>query len=175
MYNATNTCFLNATIQCLRAVLHNLQLQIPGGECPLAMLLNLPLKQDAFLAGVKANSLWGYLKFKRQHDAHEALRLLLDKDHRLHGSCCKETCAAKVLAGVFDAQLVDELSCTMPGCDWRRKVECPQPVLDLSIELSTAQPLKCAIEDSLVTVLGESERFPCKRCGDLNVPKRAAL
>ena len=54
------------------------------------------MEKKVFVEGVKANALWEHLSFRRQHDAHEALRLILNESRAMHGACSEETCAAGV-------------------------------------------------------------------------------
>ena len=118
--NFRNTCFLNAIIQALRVVCNRLHLIVQREHaCPLSRLLVASESpHDDFRQRVRTHPLWKDLRFGRQQDAHEAIRLLLDYDHRMHNACTAQSCLARKLSRQFAVEFHSRLACTAATCAW---------------------------------------------------------
>lgn len=103
LQNCGNACFLNAVLQFVCALCDRLGIAVPVDDtCPVFRLLVVPLGvQDNFESRVRALPLWTDLALGVQHDAHEGLHLLLDKDHAMHSHCTSQACFAPRMQNVF--------------------------------------------------------------------------
>ena len=87
--------FLNSSLQFFRAVWNRVGTAIPiDSPCPIFPSLLHPVS-DADRAGrIRQLPFWRKLVWGEQHDAHEAMHLMLETDHVMHQQCNPLTCFA---------------------------------------------------------------------------------
>ena len=166
--NYGNTCFLNSVLQCLRAVCNRVGLAVSNDStCPLARLLTVPSDQRGeFRRRVLTCPLWKDLEIHRQHDAHEALRLLLDDAHAMHGKCTQHSCLARTLSEHFQVSFQNHLACTKPRCAWHSTPPA-EPGCDVSIEIKPADLQTLLSDFEMPAFLASQDDYVCQACGDL--------
>ena len=166
--NCDNTCFLNAIIQSLRAVCNTLGVAVPNDStCPLAQLLAVSSSvRSEFRPRLMTHPLWRALTFGRQHDAHEALRLLLDDEHAMHENCTQQSCVACVLSNHCKVNFENHLTCTKPGCLWTSTPPA-EPGCDVSIEINPGDLQTLLTDFEMPAFLTSHDDYVCQACGDL--------
>lgn len=166
--NYGNTCFLNAIIQCLRTVCNRLGVVVPGdGGCPLSQLLAVPDGgQDAFRKVVLAHPLWRELAFGEQHDAHEAIRLLLDGEHAMHSGCASQSCFARTLTQLFAVDFQSFLACTEANCSWHTHPPA-DPGTDVSMAIRPGLLQTLLSDFEMPEHLTAEDDYACQQCAGL--------
>ncbi|XP_062222362.1 ubiquitin carboxyl-terminal hydrolase 21-like [Phragmites australis] len=184
--NMGNTCFLNATLQCIT---HTVPLFLKlcstdhstpcsynkDGFCSLCAL-----KEHVDESVRRSGSVIMPAKFRdnlrklssdfrpgQQEDAHEFLRCLLDNLHKCTldpGSEGKSSSfdEESMVKQVFGGQLKSQLSC----CECGHSSETFEPFLDLSLEIDQVDHLVDALESfTKVEQIGDSEdKLTCEHC-----------
>ena len=135
--------------------------------CPLARLLAVPSGvRGEFRRRVMTHPLWRALEFGRQHDAHEALRLLLDDTHAMHGTCTRQSCVARVLSDHFKVNFHNHLTCTKPRCSWTSTPPA-EPGCDVSIEINAGDLQTLLSDFEMPAFLASHDDYVCQDCGDM--------
>ncbi|KAJ1280431.1 hypothetical protein BS78_04G232000 [Paspalum vaginatum] len=184
--NMGNTCFLNATLQCIThtvPLLIKLRSTNHSSPCPYnkdGFCSFCALKEHVDESIRMSGSVIRPVKFKdslrklssdfrpgQQEDAHEFLRCLLDNLHKCtldpmskgNGSSFDEESMVKE---IFGGQLRSQLSC----CECGHSSETFEPFLDLSLEIDKADHLVDALESfTKVEQIGDSEdKLNCEHC-----------
>ena len=133
--------------------------------CPLAQMLAVSSSdRNEFRPRLMRHPLWKNLRFGRQHDAHEALRLLLDDDNAMHKTCTRQSCVARLLSDDCKVHFENHLKCTEPGCLWTSTPPA-EPGCDVSIDINprTLQTLLTDFETP--TFLISHDDYVCQACG----------
>ncbi|KAL6634945.1 hypothetical protein ACP70R_027616 [Stipagrostis hirtigluma subsp. patula] len=168
--NMGNTCFLNATLQCMtHTVPLFLKLRSADHSTPCSY------NKDGFCSfcALKEHADESIRKLSpdfrpgQQEDAHEFLRCLLDNLHKCTldpGSKGKESSfdEESMVKQVFGGQLKSQLSC----CECGHCSETFEPFLDLSLEIDQVDNLVDALESfTKVEQIGDSEdKLTCEHC-----------
>ncbi|CAL4884773.1 unnamed protein product [Urochloa decumbens] len=184
--NMGNTCFLNATLQCItHTVPLFLKLRSTDHSTPCShdkdgFCSFCALKEHVNESIRRSGSVIMPAKFRdnlrklssdfrpgQQEDAHEFLRCLLDNLHKCtvdpmskgKGSSFDEE---SIVKEIFGGQLKSQLSC----CECGHSSETFEPFLDLSLEIDQADHLVDALESfTKVEQIGDSEdKLTCERC-----------
>ncbi|XP_062219965.1 ubiquitin carboxyl-terminal hydrolase 21-like isoform X2 [Phragmites australis] len=184
--NMGNTCFLNATLQCItHTVPLVLKLRSTDHSTPCSYNKDwfcsfCALKEHVDESIRRSGSVIMPAKFRdnlrklssdfrqgQQEDAHEFLRCLLDNLHKCtldprskgKGSSFDEESMVKQ---VFGGQLKSQLSC----CECGHSSESFEPFLDLSLEIDQVDHLVDALESfTKVEQIGDSEeKLTCESC-----------
>ncbi|KAK3154971.1 hypothetical protein QOZ80_2BG0197240 [Eleusine coracana subsp. coracana] len=184
--NMGNTCFLNATLQCithtvplvhkLRSIDHSTPCSFDkDGFCSFCALKEHVgesiQRSGSVIMPVKfrdnLRNLCSYFRPGQQEDAHEFLRCLLDNLHKCtidpeskgKGSSFDEESMVKQ---VFGGQLKSQLSC----CECGHTSETFEPFLDLSLEINQVDNLVDALKSfTKVEQIGDSEeKLTCEHC-----------
>ena len=139
--NLGNTCFLNSILQFFRAVWNRVDTAIPvDSPCPIFPLLLHPVSDAAFESRIRQLPFWNKLILGRQHDAHEAMQLMLDTEHAMHRQCNPHTCFAHKMKDFCALSFYSHLRCTKAGCSWTSNTT-PEFALDLSLAANGANNL----------------------------------
>ncbi|KAG2653176.1 hypothetical protein PVAP13_1NG435300 [Panicum virgatum] len=186
--NMGNTCFLNATLQCItHTVPLFLKLRSTDHSTPCSCMDNkdgfcsfCALKEHVDDSIRRSGSVIMPVKFRdnlrklssdfrpgQQEDAHEFLRCLLDNLHKCtldpmskgKGSSFDEE---SIVKEIFGGQLKSQLSC----CECEHISETFEPFLDLSLEIDQVDHLEDALESfTKVEQIGDSEdKLTCEGC-----------
>ncbi|CAL5018960.1 unnamed protein product [Urochloa decumbens] len=184
--NMGNTCFLNATLQCItHTVPLFLKLRSTDHSTPCShdkdgFCSFCALKEHVDESIRRSGSVIMPAKFRdnlrklssdfrpgQQEDAHEFLRCLLDNLHKCtvdpmskgKGSSFDEE---SIVKEIFGGQLKSQLSC----CECGHSSETFEPFLDLSLEIDQVDHLVDALESfTKVEQIGDSEdKLTCERC-----------
>ncbi|CAD6242895.1 unnamed protein product [Miscanthus lutarioriparius] len=184
--NMGNTCFLNATLQCItHTVPLFLKLRSTDHFTPCSYNKDgfcsfCALKEHADESIRRSGSVIVPTKFRdslrklssdfrpgQQEDAHEFLRYLLDNLHKCtldpkskgKGSSFDEE---SIVKEIFGGQLKSHLSC----CECGHSSETFEPFLDLSLEINQVDHLVDALQSfTKVEQIGDSEnKLTCESC-----------
>ncbi|CAN6233883.1 unnamed protein product [Urochloa humidicola] len=184
--NMGNTCFLNATLQCItHTVPLFLKLRSTDHSTPCShdkdeFCSFCALKEHVDESIRRSGSVIMPAKFRdnlrklssdfrpgQQEDAHEFLRCLLDNLHKCtvdpmskgKGSSFDEE---SIVKEIFGGQLKSQLSC----CECGHSSETFEPFLDLSLEIDQVDNLVDALESfTKVEQIGDSEdKLICEGC-----------
>ena len=168
LQNLRNTCFLNTIIQTLRVVCNRLNMNVqPEHACPLSrLLISLDGARDDFKRRVKTHPIWKELHFGQQHDAHEAIRLLLDFEHRMHSACTEQSCLARKLATQFTVNCFSHVTCTAATCTWNSSPP-PEPGADVSMAVRLGDLQTLVGDFEMPEFLTAHDDYVCQACGDL--------
>ncbi|KAF8672006.1 hypothetical protein HU200_049802 [Digitaria exilis] len=184
--NMGNTCFLNATLQCITHTVP-LFLKLCSTDHSIPCSYNkdgfcsfCALKEHVDESIRRSGSVIKPAKFRdnlrklssdfrpgQQEDAHEFLRCLLDNLHKCtldpmskgKGSSFDEESLVK---DIFGGQLKSQLSC----CECGHSSETFEPFLDLSLEIDQVDHLVDALESfTKVEQIGDFEdKLTCEQC-----------
>ncbi|KAL5668944.1 hypothetical protein ACJX0J_021165, partial [Zea mays] len=184
--NMGNTCFLNATLQCItHTVPLFLKLRSTDHSTPCSYNKDgfcsfCALKEHVDESIQRSGSVIAPAKFRdnlrklssdfwpgQQEDAHEFLRCLLDNLHKCtldpmskgKGSSFDEE---SIVNEIFGGQLKSHLSC----CECGHSSETFEPFLDLSLEIDQVDHLVDALQSfTKVEQIGDSEnKLTCESC-----------
>ncbi|CAN6280337.1 unnamed protein product [Urochloa humidicola] len=194
--NMGNTCFLNATLQCITHTaplflkLRSTDHSTPCSHDEDGFCSFCALKEHVDESIRRSGSVIMPSKFRdnlrklssdfrpgQQEDAHEFLRCLLDNLHKCtvdpmlkgKGSSFDEE---SIVKEIFGGQLKSQLSC----CECGHSSETFEPFLDLSLEIDQVDHLVDALESfTKVEQIGDSEdKLTCEQC-DAQVCKNKQL
>ena len=133
----------------------------------LSQLLTVPSgRLDQFRRRALTLPLWKDLERDRQHDAHEALRMLLNDEHAMHGKCTQQSCLARTLSEHFKVSFENHLACTRPRCPWTSTPPA-EPGCDVSIEIKPADLQTLLTDFEMPEFLAGQDDYVCQVCGDL--------
>ncbi|KAG2660759.1 ubiquitin carboxyl-terminal hydrolase 17-like protein B isoform X2 [Panicum virgatum] len=184
--NMGNTCFLNATLQCItHTVPLFLKLRSTDHSTPCSHNKDgfcsfCALKEHVDESIRRSGSIIMPAKFRdnlrklssdfrpgQQEDAHEFLRCLLDNLHRctldpMSKGKSSSFDEESIVKEIFGGQLKSQLSC----CECGHSSETFEPFLDLSLEIDQVDCLEDALESfTKVEWIGDSEdKLTCERC-----------
>ena len=181
--NLGNTCFLNATVQCLLALPPLVQLLEEDGAGRKDLLALMAAFAGKFHAKAPSVALaprsivsnlrriGKAFRLGRQEDAHEFLRQLLDSMHRAdlcrHGlppTACGRRAETSTIHRVFGGYLRSQLKCG--DCGYCSNTY--DAFLDLCLELRRAHDLGEALSDfQAPEVLDSENRWKCAGCNKL--------
>ncbi|XP_065591713.1 ubiquitin carboxyl-terminal hydrolase 36 [Cyrtonyx montezumae] len=180
--NMGNTCFLNATLQCLTytpplacyllSKEHSRGCQ-QGGFCMMCIMQNHMIQAFANSGNtIKPMSLIRNLKkiaqhfhFGNQEDAHEFLRCTIDAMQKACLSGCtrldRQTQATTLVHQIFGGYLRSRVKCS--AC--KSVSDTFEPYLDVSLEIKQAADVVQALELFVKSdVLSEENAYMCTRC-----------
>uniref|UniRef100_A0A8C8E9V3 Ubiquitin carboxyl-terminal hydrolase n=1 Tax=Otus sunia TaxID=257818 RepID=A0A8C8E9V3_9STRI len=182
LYNLGNTCFLNATVQCLTYTppLANYLLSREHGRschrkgfCMMCTMQNhviqafgssgTTIKPVSFIQNLK--NIAEHMCFRRQEDAHEFLRYAIDGMQQACLSCCakldRQTQATTLVHQIFGGYLRSRVKC----------VECEavsdtyDPYLDMALEITQSRNIKQALEQFVkLELLDGDNAYSCAKC-----------
>uniref|UniRef100_T1G6N8 Ubiquitin carboxyl-terminal hydrolase 36 n=1 Tax=Helobdella robusta TaxID=6412 RepID=T1G6N8_HELRO len=174
-----NTCFVNATLQCLTYTpeLQQYMVQYQANHCPnasdcimCALAQHMQscfhdskriLKPHNILQLLKAR----HMRWGRQEDAHEFLRFLIDA---LHKSCLAASKQSddddddvSFIHHLFAGQLRSQVICDM--CQWTSNTY--DPFLDICLDVKTSSSITQALQSFVTCELldGDNSYF-CSSC-----------
>ena len=166
--NLGNTCFLNSSLQFFRAVWNRVGTAIPiDSPCPIFPLLLHPVSDADLASRIRQLPIWRKLVWGEQHDAHEAMHLMLETDHVMHQQCNPLTCFAHKMKEFCALSFYSNLKCTNIGCPWTKNTS-PEFALDLSVAIKDSNSLpgllKVFQKSELLTSSGS---YICGQCGSV--------
>ena len=100
------------------------------------------------------------------HDAHEAIRLLLDFEHRMHSACTEQSCLARKLSRHFAVDFHSRLTCTAARCTWSSSPP-PEPGADISMAVRLGDLQTLLGDFEMPEFLTAHDDYVCQACGDL--------
>ncbi|XP_025892624.1 ubiquitin carboxyl-terminal hydrolase 36 [Nothoprocta perdicaria] len=182
LHNLGNSCFLNATLQCLThtAPLANYLLSREhgracqhGGFCMMCVMQNHTIqafansgnaiKPVSFIRDLK--KIARHFRFGSQEDAHEFLRYTIDAMQRACLSGCarldRQTQATTLVHQIFGGYLRSRVKCSV--C--KSVSDTYDPYLDLALEIRQAANIVRALELFVRSdVLSGENAYMCARC-----------
>ncbi|KFQ76633.1 Ubiquitin carboxyl-terminal hydrolase 36, partial [Phaethon lepturus] len=182
LHNLGNTCFLNATVQCLTYTppLANYLLSKEhsrtchqGGFCMMCIMQKHVIEAFAnsgnaikpvyFIRNLK--SIAGHIRFGRQEDAHEFLRYTIDAMQKACLIDCtkldRQTQATTLVHQIFGGYLRSRVKCLV--CE--SFSDTYDPYLDLSLEIEQATNIVQALELFVKPdMLGGENAYMCAQC-----------
>ncbi|XP_075297292.1 ubiquitin carboxyl-terminal hydrolase 36 [Opisthocomus hoazin] len=182
LHNLGNTCFLNATVQCLTYTPplasyllsreHGRSCQ-QGGFCMMCVMQNHMIqafansgnviKPVSFIRDLK--KIARHIRFGSQEDAHEFLRYTIDAMQRACLSGCtkldRQTQATTLVHQIFGGYLRSRVKCSV--C--KNVSDTYDPYLDLALEIKHAADIVRALELFVrPDVLGGEDAYMCAKC-----------
>ncbi|XP_065504921.1 ubiquitin carboxyl-terminal hydrolase 36-like [Caloenas nicobarica] len=182
LLNLGNTCFLNATLQCLTYTppLANYLLSKEHGRtchqsgfCMMCVMQNhvtqaftnsgSVIKPVSFVRDLK--KIAPHIRFGRQEDAHEFLRFTIDAMQKACLPNCTEldrqTQATTLIHQIFGGYLRSRVKCSM--C--KGVSDTFEPCLDLPVEITQATNVEQALELFVKPdLLGGENAYMCDKC-----------
>lgn len=151
--NLGNTCFLNATLQCLLHTppVYNVKHSCKNFFCVLCSLKELHSAQPGIPHRFLTNlpKVTRQFRLGRQEDAHELLRVLVN---RMGPKDFYES--------VFGGTLKSKVKCKKCGYE----SDTFEPFLDLSLNVTGSEITKCLENFFREEHLGGSNKYKCERC-----------
>ncbi|PKK17287.1 ubiquitin specific peptidase 36 [Columba livia] len=182
LLNLGNTCFLNATLQCLTYTppLANYLLSKEhsrtchqSGFCMMCVMQNHvtqafansgnAIKPVSFVRNLKRIA--PHIRFGRQEDAHEFLRFTIDAMQKAclrdHARSDRQTQATTLIHQIFGGYLQSRVKCSV--C--RGVSDTFDPCLDVALEITQAANIVRALELFVrPDLLGGANAYMCARC-----------
>ncbi|KAM6194195.1 ubiquitin carboxyl-terminal hydrolase 36 [Sarcoramphus papa] len=182
LHNLGNTCFLNATVQCLTYTppLANYLLSKEhsracqqGGFCMMCIMQNHTIqafansgnaiKPVSFIRDLK--KIAQHIRFGRQEDAHEFLRYTIDAMQKACLNDCtkldRQTQATTLVHQIFGGYLRSRVKCLV--C--KSVSDTYDPYLDLALEIGQAANVVRALELFVKPdMLGGENAYMCAKC-----------
>ncbi|NXJ16785.1 UBP36 hydrolase, partial [Odontophorus gujanensis] len=183
LHNLGNTCFLNATLQCLTytpplacyllSKEHSRTCEWGGGFCMMCTMQNHVIQAFAnsgnaikpmpFIQNLK--KIAQHFRFGNQEDAHEFLRYTIDAMQKACLSDCarldRQTQATTLVHQVFGGYLRSRVKCS--AC--KSVSDTYDPYLDVSLEIRQAKNVLRALELFVKSdVLSGENAYMCPRC-----------
>ncbi|XP_074745393.1 ubiquitin carboxyl-terminal hydrolase 36 isoform X2 [Strix uralensis] len=182
LHNLGNTCFLNATIQCLTYTppLANYLLSREHGRnchqegfCMMCIMQNHTIqafassgntiKPVSFIQNLK--NIAQHICFRRQEDAHEFLRYTIDAMQKACLSRCakldRQTQATTLVHQIFGGYLRSRVKCVK--CE--AVSDTYDPYLDMALDIGQSRNIKQALEQFVkLELLDGDNAYSCAKC-----------
>ena len=127
-------------------------------------LLLHPVSDADLASRIRQLPIWRKLVWGQQHDAREAMHLMLETDHVMHQQCNPLTCFAHKMKDLCALSFYSNLRCTKLGCPWTKKT-LPESALDLSVAMNGSNTLPGLLICQKSELLTSSGSYVCRKCG----------
>ena len=164
--NASNTCFMNALVQCCRSLL----LRIPSHvlpastQCPLARTLRpQSLRED----DIDQWPCWSFIPIGPQRDACEVLEMCFDPAAPLHSSCVASECYGAVFRKLTSFSIERQLNCN--HCAYAHRESQTQCFLRVEPHINTETSICLSLQEAAIA------EFKCEACRGTGARQQIAL